>query len=81
MLGLVAETPAARDRLLKLFREELFEDAYHPAILRERKIAERKKVAEKARNVALLDKVAKMGVSDKDVPKTVRPKARKPQRK
>jgi len=70
-----------RDRLLKLFREELFEDAYHPAILRERKTAARKRLAEKAHNAALLDKVAKMGVSDKDVPKAVRSKARKPQRK
>lgn len=57
---LLAGDTAARTKLLTIYREELFEDAYRPAILRERRANARRIAQEKVDQARVLEKVAKL---------------------
>lgn len=64
LAALLDPRPVLREVLLKRYREELFEDAYQPAILRARLAEVRKKLQGKVDQHRLLDKVGKFGDVD-----------------
>lgn len=64
-----------RKKLLQVFREELFEDAYRPAILRARKAEARKAAKAAVDRARMMEKVAKLEVGPAD--EVIRPKSKK----
>ena len=70
--ALLSENSSLREKLLQVYREELFEDAYHPAILRSRLDAIRKKKQENVDQEALLKKVGTLSTPAPAKDSTVR---------
>jgi len=60
MASLVTTNDALRVKLLNIYREELFEDAYKPAIIRGRLAATKGKAQEKLNQAEMLMKVSRL---------------------
>ena len=59
LTALLGGSQAYKEKLLSVYREELFEDAYKPAILRARRAEARKKAQETVDQAVMLQKVGK----------------------
>lgn len=58
-----------REEALNVFRQELWEDAYRPAVLKARRAKARQAVSAKVDQQTMLNKVAKLSAAEEPAPK------------